>query len=171
MQAHPYATEDAGFSLVEILVAFAVISIITAAMVFTFNPSKAKAEAIIHFSNEVYYAFQRYEIDTGCVPRNLLSLTSRAYASQPFSNLCNADVSARWDGPYLANTNNIKKDLGPNGWFFIISEWSSGQRLMVVFFTQKSIALQAKRSHLGGLQLRWCNVPGGSDCYIWITYR
>ncbi len=54
MQTHTHATDDAGFSLVEVLVAFAVVSIITTVVIFTFNSSKAKAETIIDFSNEVY---------------------------------------------------------------------------------------------------------------------
>ena len=171
MQTHTHATDDAGFSLVEVLVAFAVVSIITVAVVFTFNSSKAKAEVIIDFSNEVYNAVQRYEIDTGCIPRYLLALTSKAYASKSWSNSCNADVSARWNGPYLKNTRGIRESLGSGGWFYMYDGWGWQQRLIMMFRTRKSIAMQAKRLHPGGLQVLWCNSAGRNNCYIWITYR
>ncbi len=169
---HPYTADCSGFSLVEILVALAVVSIITTAVVFTFNSSKAKAETILQFSNKVYNAVQRFEIDTGCVPHYKWALTSKAFASSPSSNSCNANVSARWNGPYLESIRNIQKALGPNGGFWLdtfSNQWTP-QGFHLIFFLQKPIELQVKRLHPNGFKVFWCRNWGSRQCLIRITH-
>jgi prepilin-type N-terminal cleavage/methylation domain-containing protein len=171
MQAHPYTTDYAGFSLVEVLVALAVVSIITIALVFAFNFGRPRAETLIHFSNKVYNAIQRYEIDTGCVPLVLTALISKVNASHAWSNSCHANVSARWDGPYLENTSSLRAALGPGGWIGMSVGLGPRPWLSLVFYTQKSIALQAKRMSRNRFSTFGCGGSGLSLCYLWIVYQ
>lgn len=171
MQAHPYTADYSGFSLVEVLVALAVVSIITTAVVLAFNSSRTRAETMIRFSNEVYNAVQRYEIDTGCVPRFLSSLTSKAYASRAWSNSCVENVSAQWNGPYLKNTKGIQSSFGPGGWFLMFDGWGTQPRLILIFHVQKSTALEAKRLSQNRLITWGCGGSGRSMCYLWIVYQ
>jgi prepilin-type N-terminal cleavage/methylation domain-containing protein len=171
MQAYPYTADYSGFSLVEILVALAVVSIITAAVVLAFNSSRTRAETIVQFSNEVYNAVQRYEIDTGCVPHYLPSLIEKSLAYKAWSNSCSEKVSARWNGPYLTNTKGIQASLGPGGRFGMIDGWGARPRLILLFFTQKSIALQAKRLSHNRFITWGCGGAGRSMCYLWIVYQ
>lgn len=94
-----------GFTFTEIVVALAIIAILTAVILpgVSLQLRSAQSASIIQDMRAVNTAIQQYRENVGRYPKNLNQLTS---STVPQFDLCNnalpATLSALWRGPYLA---------------------------------------------------------------------
>lgn len=87
---------QAGFSLVELIIAVALIGIITAAAMSSFSGSEeTKTAAVISKMEEIANAVAMYKKNTGCVPNNVSVLFNKSLATAA-NNFCGADTTASY---------------------------------------------------------------------------
>ncbi|MHB0990142.1 MAG: type II secretion system protein [Burkholderiales bacterium] len=87
---------QAGFSLVELIIAVALIGIITAAAMSSFSGSEeTKTAAVISKMEEIANAVAMYKKNTGCVPNNVSVLFNKTLATAA-NNFCGADTTASY---------------------------------------------------------------------------
>lgn len=97
--------EHRGFTFTEIVVALAIIAVLTAVIIpgLTLRLRSAQASSLIQDMRAVNTAIQQYRENVGRYPSNLNQLTS---STVPQFDLCGAalpaSLSALWRGPYLA---------------------------------------------------------------------
>ncbi|MHB1676075.1 MAG: type II secretion system protein [Sulfuriferula sp.] len=85
-----------GFSLVELIIAVALIGIITAAAMSAFSGSEAtKTAAVISKMEEVANAVAMYQKNTGCVPSNVSVLFNKSLATAA-NNFCGVATTASY---------------------------------------------------------------------------
>lgn len=99
-----------GFSLVEILVALSVLTIIGAAMVFGFNFHKSYGDTLNELMHTIGDSANRFALDTGCYPWHVSALFNKNYGETNNKNSCKSPVGALWNGPYMK-----AMPLDPNG--------------------------------------------------------
>lgn len=86
----------AGFSLVELIIAVAIIGIITAATMSAFSGSDAtRTAAVMSKMEEIANAIAMYQKNTGCVPSNVSVLFNKSVATA-VNNFCGADTTASY---------------------------------------------------------------------------
>ena len=113
------SSED-GFSLIELIIALAVM-VIAGVLVyngFTFN--KSKGQIMYSLAGSIAGAAKRMEVDTSCYPLNTAQLFNyKAYGGT--TNTCGENLGSVWNGPYSitystlsANDNIILNQLGQN---------------------------------------------------------
>ncbi len=111
--------QEAGFSLVEVLVALAVLTIISAALIFSFNFNKSKGQVLFSLVHSVGDAAERFAVDTSCYPYDTALLFEQSLAATDTNNSCGAAVGPQWNGPYMktlsvTTTNNVLvTQIGP----------------------------------------------------------
>lgn len=112
-----YRRQQGGFTLVETIVAVAVVVLMGTALIFHFNMSKSKGQALLTEMQGVASAATRFNTDTSCMPTNTGELFNRTLAGT--NNYCGIDVSTSWNGPYMddrpldANNNVLMTTIGP----------------------------------------------------------
>lgn len=107
----PSGAED-GFSLVEILVALAVLTIIGAALVFSFNFNKSKGQVLYSLMDSVGNAAIRFSVDTSCYPYTTDMLFSQTDGTTNTNTSCGTAVGNLWNGPYMKTLPvNASKDI------------------------------------------------------------
>ena len=117
--SNPLAGREAGFSLVEVLVALAVLTIISAALIFSFNFAKSKGQVLFSLMHSIGDAAQRFAVDTSCYPYVTGDLFKYSLAATDANNSCGFAVGSRWNGPYMKTlptntTNNVLvTQIGP----------------------------------------------------------
>lgn len=110
---------EGGFSLVEVLVALAVLTIISAALIFSFNFNKSKGQVLFSLVHSVGDAAERFAVDTSCYPYDTALLFQQSLAATDTNNSCGAAVGAQWNGPYMktlsvdTNNNVLVTQIGP----------------------------------------------------------
>ncbi|WP_297388914.1 prepilin-type N-terminal cleavage/methylation domain-containing protein [Acidiferrobacter sp.] len=113
-----YRKEQGGFTLIEIIVALAIIVILGTVLFFHFNMSKSKGQALITAMQGIGSAATRFNTDTSCMPTNTGELFNRNLAGT--NNYCGIDVASSWNGPYMAdrpldaNNNVLLTSIGPS---------------------------------------------------------
>ncbi len=91
-----YTGFQTGFSLVELIIAVALIGIITAAAMSSFSGSEeTKTAAVISKMEEIANAVAMYKKNTGCVPNNVSVLFNKTLATAA-NNFCGADTTASY---------------------------------------------------------------------------
>lgn len=95
------SSQQGGFTLIEIIVALAIIVTLGTVLFFHFNMSKSKGEALITAMQGIGSAATRFNTDTSCMPNNTGELFNRNLAGT--NNYCGIDVSSSWNGPYMAD--------------------------------------------------------------------
>lgn len=93
---------QAGFTLVEILVALALITLLAVGISLTFDGSRSRAQALLTTMTELSSANIRLKNDTGCYAAEPSLLFNRDRASVTASNFCGKNLIATWNGPYVA---------------------------------------------------------------------
>ena len=85
-----------GFSLVELIIAVALVGVITAAAMSSFSGSEeTKTAAVISKMEEIANAVAMYKKNTGCVPNNVSVLFDKTLATAA-NNFCGADTTASY---------------------------------------------------------------------------
>ena len=91
-----YISRQAGFSLTEIVIALAIVAVVTAASMTAFSGNESsKATAVMSKLEEVANAVAMYQRNTGCVPSNLSVLFDKSLAKAG-NNFCGADTTTSY---------------------------------------------------------------------------
>lgn len=90
-----------GFTLIEILVALAILSVISLLASTAFDGSRSKAQAMIGLAKQVGDANIMLKTDTGCYVNNPNALFDFDVAQLPGNNYCGRVFSNTWSRSYL----------------------------------------------------------------------
>jgi prepilin-type N-terminal cleavage/methylation domain-containing protein len=90
-----------GFTLIEILVALAILSVLALLASNAFDGSRSKAQAMIALHKQVGDANIQLKTDTGCFVNRPQALFDAAAATTPAWNYCARTFNAAWARPYL----------------------------------------------------------------------
>ncbi|MCC5609584.1 type II secretion system GspH family protein [Nostoc sp. CHAB 5834] len=90
-----------GFSLIEILVALAILSVISLLASNAFDGSRTKAQAMIGLAKQVGDANIQLKTDTGCFVSNPKALFDFTTAQETANNFCGRTFGNTWSRPYL----------------------------------------------------------------------
>lgn len=99
-----------GFTLIEILVALAILAVIALLASNAFDGSRTKAQAMIGLAKQVGDANIQLKTDTGCYVNKPVALFDPDEAQKPANNYCNREFKGTWARPYLA-----QYTVNPNG--------------------------------------------------------
>ena len=91
-----------GFTLIEILVALAILSVIALLASSAFDGSRSKAQTMIGLLRQVGDGNIQLKTDTGCYAKSPQALFDSAAAQVPGNNYCNRTFGNTWARPYLA---------------------------------------------------------------------
>lgn len=91
-----------GFSLIEILVALAILAVISLLASNAFDGSRTKAQAMIGLAKQVGDANIQLKTDTGCYVNKPIALFDYDEAQKPANNDCGRTFKSTWARPYLA---------------------------------------------------------------------
>lgn len=90
---------SAGFTLIETLVALAIIALIASLVMMSFDGSRSKAQALLVTMAELSKANLRMKNDTGCMANDVSALFDYANRGNVFT--CGSGVDKTWQGPYM----------------------------------------------------------------------
>lgn len=90
-----------GFTLIEILVALAILSVIALLASNAFDGSRSKAQAMIGLAKQVGDANIQLKTDTGCYVKKPLALFDSVAAQDPANNYCARSFKSTWARNYL----------------------------------------------------------------------
>ena len=93
--------KQAGFTLLEMVIAISILAIMLSAVVFSYDGSKSRAQVLITAMEEYASALERIKTDTSCYPRSLTALFDRSKSASAAASYCGADLSKQWNGPYV----------------------------------------------------------------------
>lgn len=96
------ARRQAGFTLIEIMVALAILTVLALLASSAFDSSRSKAQTMISLARQVGDANIQLKTDTGCFVNNPQALFEPAAAQVPANNWCNRTFGNAWARPYLA---------------------------------------------------------------------
>jgi prepilin-type N-terminal cleavage/methylation domain-containing protein len=91
---------QSGFTLVEILIALALITLLAVGISLSFDGSRSRAEALISSMSELGAANVRLKNDMGCYVNHPIGLVTAADAGS--NNYCGiSGTPTTWNGPYI----------------------------------------------------------------------
>jgi prepilin-type N-terminal cleavage/methylation domain-containing protein len=90
-----------GFSLIELLVALALLTLLAVAIAGAFDGSRSRAQALLSMMSELGSAQARHKNDTGCYTNKPLALFDPATGQAAANNVCARAQTNTWNGPYL----------------------------------------------------------------------
>lgn len=104
MRAVPHTRAEAGFTLLELVVAIVLLGILASVTVFSFDGSRSRGQLLVAAMQEYANALTRMKADTACFPARLSALALRSEAE---TSLCQVSLVQQWNGPYVrdARTN------------------------------------------------------------------
>lgn len=104
--------QQRGFTLIEILVALAILAVIALLASNAFDGSRTKAQAMIGLAKQVGDGNIQLKTDTGCYVNRPAALFDPVEAQKPANNYCNRTFGGTWARPYLAQyTTNANGEL------------------------------------------------------------
>lgn len=95
---------QSGFSLIELLIALGLLTLLAVGLQSAFDGSRSRAQALIDQMSTLGDAAARFQNDTGCFPLNVPVLFTQTLAATATTNTCNKSVATTWNGPYLQPT-------------------------------------------------------------------
>ena len=102
MKTNHFKAQHKGFTLIEMLVALAILSLMALLAVTAYDGSRSKAEVMVALARQIANANIALKNDTGCyasVPQALFDTTA---AQNPADNYCGMTFGNNWTRPYLA---------------------------------------------------------------------
>lgn len=97
----PKRAAQKGFTLIEILVALAILSMIAMLAANAFDGSRTKAQAMLALGKQIGDANIQLKNDTGCFVNKPQALFDETAAAQAANNYCNRSFGRTWARPYL----------------------------------------------------------------------
>lgn len=91
-----------GFTLIEILVALVIITLLVTAIASQVDLSHSRADTLIAQMSDLGNANQRLKTDTGCYVNMPEALYDYSSAQTPANNYCGVTFSSQWNGPYVS---------------------------------------------------------------------
>lgn len=88
-----------GFTLIEILIALALITLLAVGISLMYDGSRSRAQVLVNTMSEMASANLRFRNDTGCYALSAEGLIDQTEAEG--ANSCGAASLARWNGPYI----------------------------------------------------------------------
>lgn len=92
-----------GFSLIELMIALAILTMMAVMIGKQFNTGKSKGQMLITTMSTIGEAMNAQKLHTGCHLKKMQYLYQRPTAAQNTAddNYCAADISTTWSGPYV----------------------------------------------------------------------
>lgn len=90
-----------GFSLIEILVALAILAVISLLASNAFDGSRTKAQTMINLARQLGDANIRLKNDTGCYVNAPIALFDETAAQDSSKNYCGRTFKGTWANPYF----------------------------------------------------------------------
>lgn len=90
-----------GFSLIEILVALAILAVISLLASNAFDGSRTKAQTMINLARQLGDANIRLKNDTGCYVNAPIALFDETAAQDSTKNYCGRTFKGTWANPYF----------------------------------------------------------------------
>lgn len=92
---------QSGFSLIELLIALGLLTLLAVGLQSAFDGSRSRAQALIDQMATLGDAAARFQNDTGCFPLSVPVLFTQSLAATGSNNTCAKTVATTWNGPYL----------------------------------------------------------------------
>jgi prepilin-type N-terminal cleavage/methylation domain-containing protein len=93
--------QQSGFTLIEIVIALALITVMAALVTMAFDGSRSRAQALIASMSEIGSGNVRLKNDTGCYVNMPFALYDPTAANTPSNNYCGETFNSTWNGPYV----------------------------------------------------------------------
>lgn len=90
-----------GFSLIELLVGLALLTLLAVAISGAFDGSRSRAQSLLTMMSELSSAQARQKNDTGCYVNVPVALFDRTEGTAAANNYCNRAQTNTWNGPYI----------------------------------------------------------------------
>lgn len=96
---------EKGFTLIEMVIALVIVGLLASLVIFSYDGSKSKAQALVALMEEYGGAMQRIKADGSCYPKKMTGLFDLGEATGAAGSFCGADLSKQWNGPYVKPAN------------------------------------------------------------------
>lgn len=90
-----------GFTLIEILVALSLITLLAVAITLSYDGARSKAQTMVSTMTELGSANKRLKNDTGCYVNRPSALVDPTIGRAAASNFCTRSLANTWNGPYV----------------------------------------------------------------------
>jgi prepilin-type N-terminal cleavage/methylation domain-containing protein len=91
-----------GFSLIELLVGLALLTLLAVAISGAFDGSRSRAQSLLSMMSELGSAQARQKNDTGCYVNRPDALYDGSQGQAAASNYCSRTQTKTWNGPYVS---------------------------------------------------------------------
>jgi prepilin-type N-terminal cleavage/methylation domain-containing protein len=96
-----------GFSLIELLVGLALLTLLAVAISGAFDGSRSRAQSLISMMSELGSANARLKNDTGCYVNKPEALFNSALKADVAHNWCGKSLAKTWNGPYSSRFETV----------------------------------------------------------------